>query len=82
MQIFSGKNTINFMKLSLPAAVLSSVLVLGSFVTLAVNQLNWGLDFTGGTQIEIGYQDTANLDAIREQLAASEFNDAVVVKMS
>jgi preprotein translocase subunit SecF len=78
MQIFSGKNTINFMKLSLPAAVLSSVLVLGSFVTLAVNQLNWGLDFTGGTQIEIGYQDTANLDAIREQLAASEFNDAVV----
>lgn len=78
MQIFSGKYTVNFMKLSLPAAILSSLLVIGSFATLAVNQLNWGLDFTGGTQIEIGYQDTADLDAIRKQLAASEFHDAVV----
>ncbi|MDP5029512.1 MAG: protein translocase subunit SecF [Paraglaciecola sp.] len=78
MQIFSGKYTVNFMKLSLPAAVLSTVMIIGSFTTLAINQLNWGLDFTGGTQIEIGYQDTADLDAIREQLAASEFNDAVV----
>jgi preprotein translocase subunit SecF len=78
MQIFSGKNTVNFMKLSFPAAILSSLLIIGSFATLAVNQLNWGLDFTGGTQIEIGYQDTANLEEIREQLAASEFNDAVV----
>lgn len=78
MQIFSGKNTVNFMKLSLPAAILSTILVLGSLATLAINQLNWGLDFTGGTQIEIGYQDTADLEAIRHQLAASEFNDAVV----
>lgn len=78
MQIFNGKNTVNFMKLSVPAAILSTILVIGSFATLAVNQLNWGLDFTGGTQIEIGYQDTADLDAIRAQLAASEFNDAVV----
>lgn len=78
MQIFSGKTTVNFMKLSFPAAILSIFLVIGSFTTLAINQLNWGLDFTGGTQIEIGYQDTADLDAIRAQLAASEFNDAVV----
>lgn len=78
MQIFSGKYTVNFMKLSFPAAILSSLLIIGSFATLAINQLNWGLDFTGGTQIEIGYQDTANLEEIREQLAASEFNDAVV----
>lgn len=78
MQIFSGTHTVNFMKLSLPAAILSTVLIVGSFASLAVNQLNWGLDFTGGTQIEIGYQDTADLESIRAQLAASEFNDAVV----
>ena len=78
MQIFSGKYTVNFMKLSLPAAALSVLMLIGSFATLAINQLNWGLDFTGGTQIEIGYGDTADLDAIRAQLAASEFNDAVV----
>ena len=78
MQIFSGNYTVNFMKLSFPAAILSTILIIGSFASLAVNQLNWGLDFTGGTQIEIGYQDTADLDAIRATLAASEFNDAVV----
>jgi preprotein translocase subunit SecF len=40
--------------------------------------LNWGLDFTGGTQIEVGYEQTADLVQIRKLLEASDFNDAVV----
>ncbi len=72
------KETVSFMSLKTPAAILSIVLILGSIVSLAVNQLNWGLDFTGGTQIEVGYTQAADLDQIRTQLENSDFKDAVV----
>jgi len=66
------------MRLRIPAMVLSTVLILGSFVSLGVNSLNWGLDFTGGTLIEVGYEDAANLEGIRAQLNEANFEDAIV----
>ena len=45
---------------------------------MSVNKLNLGLDFTGGTLIEVGYTDAADLDSIRAQLASADFSDAVV----
>jgi preprotein translocase subunit SecF len=45
---------------------------------LGVNSLNWGLDFTGGTLIEVGYEDSANLESIRALLNNAEFEDAIV----
>ena len=66
------------MSLRKPAAFLSVFLIIGSLTSLAINQLNWGLDFTGGTQIEVGYEQTADLVQIRKLLEASDFNDAVV----
>ena len=58
--------------------VLSTLLILGSFVSLGVNSLNWGLDFTGGTLIEVGYEDAANLSDIRGKLNEANFGDAIV----
>lgn len=78
MQILNMKDTIDFMSLKKPAALLSVFLIIGSLVSLGVNQLKWGLDFTGGTQIEVGYAQTADLSQIRKQLEASDFKDAVV----
>jgi len=78
MQLLKLSETVNFMRLRIPAMVLSTVLILGSFVSLGVNSLNWGLDFTGGTLIEVGYEDSADLEAIRVQLNESNFEDAVV----
>jgi preprotein translocase subunit SecF len=78
MQLLNMKETIAFMSLKKPAAILSVFLIIVSLTSLAVNQLNWGLDFTGGTQIEVGYSQTADLEQIRRQLEASDFNDAVV----
>jgi preprotein translocase subunit SecF len=46
--------------------------------SLATNQLNWGLDFTGGTLIEVGYEQGADLEQIRLTLEAAEFGDAIV----
>ncbi|MFT6806281.1 MAG: preprotein translocase subunit SecF [Glaciecola sp.] len=79
MQLLNMKETIKFMSLKKPAAILSVFLIIGSLTSLAINQLNWGLDFTGGTQIEVGYTQTADLEQIRRQLEASDFNDAVVL---
>ena len=78
MQLLNLKETVAFMSLRVPAAILSAILIIGSLVSLSVNQLNWGLDFTGGTQIEIRYGQTADLKQVREQLALANFNDAVV----
>ncbi len=78
MQLLKLSDTVNFMRLRIPAMVLSTVLILGSFVSLGVNSLNWGLDFTGGTLIEVGYEDAANLESIRAQLNEANFEDAIV----
>lgn len=78
MQLLKLSETVNFMRLRIPAMVLSAVLILGSIVSLGVNSLNWGLDFTGGTLIEVGYEDSANLESIRAQLNNADFEDAIV----
>ena len=78
MQLLKLSDTVNFMRLRIPAMVLSTVLILGSFVSLGLNSLNWGLDFTGGTLIEVGYEDAANLEGIRAQLNEANFEDAIV----
>lgn len=78
MQLLKLSDTVDFMRLRIPAMVLSTVLILGSFISLGVNSLNWGLDFTGGTLIEVGYEDAANLEGIRTQLNNADFEDAIV----
>jgi preprotein translocase subunit SecF len=60
------------------AYVFSSVLLLGSAAGLAINGLNLGIDFTGGTLVELGYSEPADLNAIRSALSTSEFGDAIV----
>ena len=78
MQLLKLSETVNFMKLRVPAMILSTVLILASIFSLATNSLNWGLDFTGGTLIEVGYEQAADLGEIRSSLAANDFPDAVV----
>ena len=78
MRLLKINSTLKFMRLRVPALVFSSILIIASLGSLAVNQLNWGLDFTGGTLIEVGYPDAANLDQIRRELNAASFGDAIV----
>ncbi len=70
---------INFMGLRKIAAVFSIALVLASIGSLAVQQLNWGLDFTGGTLLEVHYSETADLTGIRDTLATGGYKGATVV---
>ena len=69
---------IDFMRWRKVAAGISVVLVLGSMISLAMNQLEWGLDFTGGTLVEVAYPEPADPVALRAQLDAAGYEGHVV----
>ncbi|MBO9479807.1 MULTISPECIES: protein translocase subunit SecF [Gammaproteobacteria] len=69
---------INFMRLRSYASVLSLLLMLGSVGALAVKGINWGLDFTGGTLIELVYDQPVKTADIRDQLATAGYDNVVV----
>ncbi|MEO0996239.1 MAG: protein translocase subunit SecF [Pseudomonadota bacterium] len=60
------------------AVVVSVLLLAVSIGSLATQKLNFGIDFTGGILLELGYNEPADLQAIREQLAAGGYPDAQV----
>ncbi|NKB38952.1 MAG: protein translocase subunit SecF [Gammaproteobacteria bacterium] len=60
------------------AALFSAVLILVSIGSLFTQGLNLGIDFTGGTLIEVGFSDAVELDKVRDAMAGSEFSDASV----
>jgi preprotein translocase subunit SecF len=77
-EIIKTEKTIRFMKMSKSAFILSALLVILSIVTIGVKGINWGLDFTGGTVIEVGYQNPADLTKIRPLLSEQGFDDAII----
>jgi len=70
--------TIKFMGQAKLAVGISIVLMLISIVSLATRQLNWGLDFTGGTLVEVHYDASVNLNAIRAVLEENGYAGAIV----
>ncbi|MFL0797063.1 MAG: protein translocase subunit SecF [Cellvibrionaceae bacterium] len=75
----SEQKIINFMGQRKIAAALSILLLIGSIASLATNGLKMGLDFTGGTQVELGYEKAVELEPIRQQLSTAGFENFVVV---
>ena len=69
---------INFIGNRNKAILFSSVLMLISIVSLATRGLQMGIDFTGGTLIEVGYQQAADLTVLRNTLDTQGFDDATV----
>ncbi|MFT5483513.1 MAG: preprotein translocase subunit SecF [Halieaceae bacterium] len=70
---------IDFMGFRKVAAVISMLLIVVCLASLTINQLNYGLDFTGGTLVETHYSDTAPLTEIRKLLVDKGYESAVVV---
>ena len=71
--------TIPFMKWRKVTTAFSIVAMLVALGSLAIQQLNWGLDFTGGTLVEVEYGDSVDLGEIRSQLTDQGYAGAVVV---
>jgi preprotein translocase subunit SecF len=74
---FANAN-INFMGQRRLALALSALLIIGSIVLLATRGLNFGIDFTGGTVIEVGYPEPVALEQVRDSLEAGGYGRAIV----
>lgn len=72
------KRVINFMGVRHIAFAITVLLTLVSLGSLAIKGLNFGLDFTGGTLIELSYAQPAQLEKVRSQLHSAGYPDAVV----
>jgi preprotein translocase subunit SecF len=60
------------------AVTISSVLIVVALLSIAIRGLNLGVDFTGGYTIEVGYEQAADLNAIRSALSTAELPDSQV----
>ena len=78
MEIFRVKNDIPFLKYRKIAAFISIIVFVMAFFFLFQKGLNYGVDFTGGTIIEISYEEKANVNEIREQLSQINLNEIQV----
>ena len=78
MEILKKQTKIDFMAQRKLAVIVSAVLLLVSLTSFGLRGLNYGIDFTGGTLIEVGYPDTADLVQLRGDLASAGFPEAVV----
>lgn len=78
MQLLNRELKIDFMGKRKLALVVSALLLLASLASLAVRGLNFGIDFTGGTLIEVAYPGAADLNAIRKSLGEIGFPEAQV----
>jgi preprotein translocase subunit SecF len=78
MEFFRIKRDIPFMRYALIFNVISIVTFLIAVGSLAIRGLNLGVDFTGGTVMEVTYAQPAHLDEIRESMAKLGFTEASV----
>lgn len=78
MKLIKDKLNIDFMARRKLAMIISVILVVISISSLTTQGLNLGVDFTGGTLVEVGYDGAVELESVRRKLAASEFGEATV----
>jgi preprotein translocase subunit SecF len=80
MRLIKEKTSIDFLSPTRRkvALTVSLLLVIASFVSLATRGLEFGIDFTGGILLEVGYSEAANLEQIRGDLANEGYTNAQV----
>lgn len=77
-QIFKPGHVIPFMRLAFPATIMSLAIIAFCIFSLATRGLNWGLDFTGGTIVELNYEQPVELNVVRTALVEQKIEGAVV----
>lgn len=77
-QLNYGRKVYDFMRWDRLAFGISLLLLIASISIMLVRGFNWGLDFTGGTVIEINLEQPANLDLMRDTLAQAGFQDLII----
>jgi preprotein translocase subunit SecF len=77
MEFFKIRRTIPFMRYALIFNVISLITFIAAVFFLAHRGLNYSIEFTGGTLIEVGYRDPANVDAVRQALERAGYKAEV-----
>jgi len=78
MQLFSEKLNIDFIGKRKIALVFSLSLIIISIASIVIRGLNYGIDFTGGYLIEVGYENAVELPPVRKALEQGGYTDAQV----
>lgn len=78
MEFFNPNSKIDFMRWSKVAIIVSTVLMVLSIAVLATRGLEYGLDFTGGTSVEVTYEKSITVADVRSALTEGGFSNAVV----
>jgi len=80
MRLLKDKTSIDFLSLGRRriALAISAILIVVSIVSLATRGLNFGIDFTGGVLLEVGYPQDADLEKIRTLMGDAGFDDVKV----
>ncbi|MBA3980335.1 MAG: protein translocase subunit SecF [Alcanivorax sp.] len=78
MAVAIPETNVDFLRIAKPLGLLSVVLVVVSIFLLGTRGLNFGLDFTGGTVVEVGARQDISLSEVRSALAEGGYGDAVV----
>jgi preprotein translocase subunit SecF len=78
VEFFKRQTHINFLGLQRWAAALSLLLLVISISSLLIKGLHWGLDFTGGTQLQVSFNHPVELSQLRQKLQKAGFKDALV----
>ena len=78
MQLLKNLTTIDFIGLRKTALVVSILLIVAGVYSLSTKGLNYGIDFTGGTKVELVYESDVDVNELRDSLATNGYEDAVV----
>ena len=78
MQLLKDNINLDLMGKRKFALVLSLVLIVIAVAAMVMRGLNLGIDFTGGTLVEVGYTESVELESVRQALNSSGYDDAIV----
>lgn len=77
-QLNHGRHVIDFLRFGKPAFMISMALVFLSVIVVFTKGFNLGLDFTGGTSVEVTVQKNVELDQIRDVFTSAGYNQPIV----
>jgi preprotein translocase subunit SecF len=78
LHLVPNDTNINFMRLRWISLGVAVLLAVGAIAAMAINGFNYALDFTGGTVVELRFQQPAEVDGVRDRLAAAGYESAQV----
>ncbi len=80
MEIFNQRKTYDFMGKKWPFLIFSTILIIVSLVLVATRGFNFGIDFAGGTIVQVKYEEKAPIEKIREVLKDTKYANAIVTE--